>query len=150
MPSALGNPIAFFCVVCLPLSTGKGNARLHWGSPNMELRAECFSCARITAAHSIWSPAPAISQGLPEINNGSHVGKNGSLGCLWDFQGQQPGPPPRAATWPPALLLLLLSLWCHAALCLTFFTFLRVILASGKRVEVKTKIESTRWQLVIN
>lgn len=139
MPSALGNPTAIFCTVCLPLSTGKGSARLHWGAHHVALRAECFPCARVTAAHSIGGSAPAISQGLPEINNGSHVGENGSLGCLRDLQGQQPGPPPRAATWPQALLRLLLSLRCHAALCLTFFTFLRVILASGKRVEVKTK-----------
>ena len=61
---------------------------------------------KITAAQSIWSSAPAVSQCLLEINNGSHEGKNGSLGCLQDLQGQQPGPPPRAATWPQALLLL--------------------------------------------
>ena len=47
MPSVLGNSITFLCIVCLPLSMGKGNARLHWGSHLVELRTECFSCAML-------------------------------------------------------------------------------------------------------
>lgn len=127
------------CVYRLPL----GRVVLGCTEGKPPCRAEScvlfLCCVKVMAAQSIWSSAPAVSQCPLKINNGSHVGKNRSLGCLQDMQGQQSGPPPIAATWPRALQLLHFSLCCHAAHSITFSTFLRVNLASRKRVEVKKK-----------
>lgn len=144
MPDVLGNPIALFCIVCLPPSMGKGSARLHWGKTTMqswELRAECLSCAVSRSLLHRTFGALLLRSANVHWRSTMEVMWGKTTGCLRDIQGQQPGPPPVAATRPRVLLLLQLSLWCHAVLCLIFFTFLRVSLASRKRVEVTTNIE---------
>lgn len=136
MPNVLGDSITFFCIVYYPFR-GEGQMLGCAGEPPCGTENwVLFPCAVLRSLlQSIW--ALPGSQCLLEINNGSQRRK----WALW-LTGP-PGSASRVLTQSSHLATGLCCsftfLWCHVVSCLTFFTFLRVILASERGWKWKQK-----------